>query len=58
MSTGLDPVTRRRISEEMQALNDAMDSFAANPSPETREQLRKACDELMRAAGRMLLDLS
>ena len=53
----LDPAVLARLRQHIAPLEDALDSVAAGPSPEKLEELRDAADKLMRALGRVLIEL-
>lgn len=56
-SRGVDPTLRDRVMERIPVLEDALDATVANPSDENLDQLREATDELMRALGRVLIEI-
>lgn len=56
-SSRIDPSLRDRVIEGINVTRDALDAAAANPSDEAHEELRKAVDNLMRALGRVLIEI-
>ena len=56
-SDRLDPALSKRIEGEFQSLMVALDAALAEASPTTLEQVRKATDQLMRAAARIRLEV-
>lgn len=54
---GLDPSLHDRLMDQIERFTDALDAAMANPTPEALDHLRKAADQLMRAAGRVLIDV-
>jgi hypothetical protein len=56
-SRGVDPALRDRVMEQIPVLEDALDAAVANPSAEKLDQLREATDKLMRALGRVLIEI-
>ena len=56
-SPGIHPAVRVRVLKAFNALADALDQSAANPSPVAMDNLREAADEAMRAAARVSLEL-
>jgi len=53
----LDPIIRNRVLEALKTLTDALDQSAANHSPATTDNLRKAADAAMRGVARLTLEL-
>jgi hypothetical protein len=49
--------TRDRVKAGMAAFASALDAAMADPTPEALNKLREATDRLMRAAGRVLIEL-
>lgn len=56
-SPGIDPSIRDRIVEQIAILVGALDAAVANPTAENLQRLRDETDKLMRALGRVLIDL-
>jgi hypothetical protein len=56
-SGGIDPSLRERVIEEIGRTTDALDAASANPSDETLDELQQAADRLMRALGRVILEI-
>jgi hypothetical protein len=56
-SRGIDPALRERVMEEIPVLEDALDAAVANPTDDRLDQLRAATDLLMRALGRVLIEI-
>ena len=55
---GVDPALRDRVMEEMSVVTDALDATVAQSTDENLETLREATDKLMRALGRVLIEIS
>jgi hypothetical protein len=53
----LDPELQERVMARSADFDEAFEAAAAQPSPETLEELRHAADELMRAASRVLIEI-
>jgi hypothetical protein len=47
-----------RVSRSVAAFDHAFDVAVAQPTPEALDQLREATDQLLRAASRVLLEIS
>jgi hypothetical protein len=54
---GIPPTLRERVIEQIGITTDALEAASANPSEETLDQLHKAADNLMRALGRVILEI-
>jgi hypothetical protein len=54
---GIDPTVRDRVMEEIPLVTDALDAAIANPTDDVLDELREATDKLMRALGRVLLEV-
>jgi hypothetical protein len=54
---GIDPMVRDRIMEQIPVVTDALDAAMANPTDDVLDELREATDKLMRALGRVLLEV-
>jgi hypothetical protein len=55
--SGIDPTLRDRVMENIRAVTDALDAAAANPDDDSLDELRKAMNDLMRALGRILIEI-
>jgi hypothetical protein len=58
MTGPLDPDLKGRIHKAMERLNRAMTEAERNPTLQNLDELREACDELMRSTARVLLELA
>jgi cell division GTPase FtsZ len=56
-SPRIDPTLRERVSQGIEALTDAFDKAIADCNDQTLSELHKAADDLMRALGRVLLEI-
>ncbi len=54
---GIDPATRDRVLEQIRAVSEALDITVVDRTNDKRDELRKAADALMRALGRIILEL-
>ena len=54
---GIYPTLRDRVMENIRAVADALDAAVANPDDAALDALRAATDELMRALGRVLIEI-
>jgi hypothetical protein len=54
---GIDPALRDRVMEQIPIVTDALDAAISNPSDDALDDLREAVDNLMRALGRVLIEL-
>jgi hypothetical protein len=54
---GIDPTVRDRLMEQIPVVTDALDAAIANPTDDHLDKLREATDKLMRALGRILLEV-
>jgi hypothetical protein len=54
---GIDPTVRDRVMEQIPVVTDALDAAIANPTEDVLDELREATDKLMRALGRVLLEV-
>ena len=54
---GLTPNLRDRVVEGMAVFAEALDAATANPTSDALDKLRDAADQLMRATGRVLIEL-
>jgi hypothetical protein len=55
--SGIDPTLRDRVMENIRAVTDALDAAAANPDDDSLDELWKAMNDLMRALGRILIEI-
>lgn len=56
-SPGVDPTVRNRVVEQIPIMVEALDAAVANPTSENLQRLRDETDKLMRALGRVLIEL-
>ncbi len=56
-SGGIDPSLRERVIEAIGRATDALEAASANPSDEALDELHQAADNLMRALGRVILEI-
>ena len=54
---GIDPTLRERVIHQITIVTDALDAAGANPTDAALDQLREATDKLMRALGRVLIEI-
>ena len=54
----LSPSLRDRVASQMALFTQALDAAMADPSPEVLDRLREAADELMRATGRVVIEIA
>lgn len=57
MSHGLTESLRGRVAEEMQHFNEAFCAAEQHDTPQNLEALADAADRLMRAVGRVLIEV-
>jgi hypothetical protein len=50
-------MVRDRVMEQIPVVTDALDAAIANPTEDVLDELREATDKLMRALGRVLLEV-
>jgi hypothetical protein len=55
---GVDPALRDRVMEQIQIVTDALEAAVANPTDGNLNQLHEAVDKLMRALGRVLIEVA
>lgn len=55
--SAIDQGLHDRVVEEIRNLTEALDAEAANPGDEALDELRAAVDRLMRALGRVLIEI-
>lgn len=53
----LDRSVGDRVSKEIEGFAEALEAASANPTPRTLDELEEAADGLMRAAGRVLIEV-
>jgi len=53
----VDPALRDRIMKQIPIVTDALDAAIANPTDDKLERLREETDKLMRALGRVLIEI-
>ncbi len=56
-SPELDPTLRNRVVEQIPIMVDALEAAIANPTSDNLQRLRDETDKLMRALGRVLIEL-
>jgi len=54
---GLDRRVSDRVSEEIEIFSEALEKALANPTLKTLDKLEEAADQLMRATGRVMIEL-
>jgi hypothetical protein len=54
---GIPPTLRERVIEQIGIATDALEAASANPNDETLDELYQAADNLMRALGRVILEI-
>jgi hypothetical protein len=54
---GVDPALRQRVLDGMAIASDALDAAVADPSDSNLDELHEATDKLMRALGRVLIEI-
>ena len=54
---GIDPMLRKRVMDEITIVTDALDAAAADPADGALDELHEALDKLMRALGRVLIEI-
>ncbi len=52
----IDPAILDRVRQRIGPLEEALDEVAANPSPQTADDLRNAMDGIMRALAAVLIE--
>lgn len=55
--SGLDPSVSNRVGEEIARFTEALDAAMVSPTAEALNKLEEAADHLMRATGRVLIEL-
>jgi hypothetical protein len=56
-SPGVDPTVRDQVVRQIPIMVDALEAAVANPTAENLQRLRDETDKLMRALGRVLIEL-
>jgi hypothetical protein len=54
---GLDRSVTDRVTEEIDTFTKALEAATTNPTPKALDHLEEAADHLMRATGRVLIEL-
>jgi hypothetical protein len=54
---GIDPALRQRVIDGMSIVSDALDAAVTNPSDSNLDELHESTDKLMRALGRVLIEI-
>lgn len=54
---GIDPALRQRVIDGMSVVTDALEATVANPSDSNLDELHESTDRLMRALGRVLIEV-
>jgi len=54
---GLSQSVSDRMTEEIEIFSEALEAATVNPTPKTLDKLEEAADHLMRATGRVLIEL-
>ena len=55
---GIDPTLRERVIDGMTVVSDALEVVVADPSDEHLDKLQESTDKLMRALGRILIEIA
>jgi hypothetical protein len=55
---GIDPTLRERVVDGMTVVSDALEAAVADPSDENLDELQESTDKLMRALGRILIEIA
>jgi hypothetical protein len=53
----IDPDLRERVIEQISMVTDALDAAFAKPTNDALDELAEAADSLMRALGRVLIEI-
>lgn len=56
-NSGISAGVHDRVTEEVETFIEALEAATANPTPEALDKLREAADHLMRATGRVLIEV-
>lgn len=56
-TSGLDPSVSDRVSGEIERFTEALEAAMVSPTAEALNKLEEATDHLMRATGRVLIEL-
>jgi hypothetical protein len=54
---GIDPALRQRVIDGMSIVSDTLDAAVTNPSDSNLDELHESTDKLMRALGRVLIEI-
>jgi hypothetical protein len=54
---GLDPIVSERVTEEIEAFSEALEAARVSPTRQALDKLEDAADHLMRATGRVMIEL-
>jgi hypothetical protein len=54
---GIDPALRQRVIDGMSIVSDTLDAALANPIDSNLDDLHQSTDKLMRALGRVLIEI-
>ena len=54
---GIDHSLRERVMEQLGSVTEALEAATANPSDAALDELYHAADRLMRALGRVILEI-
>jgi hypothetical protein len=54
---GIDSTLRQRVLDGMSIVSDALDAAVGNPSDSILDELHESTDKLMRALGRVLIEI-
>jgi hypothetical protein len=54
---GIDPALRQRVTDGMSIVSDALDAAVSNPGDSNLDELYESTDKLMRALGRVLIEI-
>jgi hypothetical protein len=57
MSNGINEALRDRVAEEIEHFNEAFSAAEQDETPQNLEALAEAADRLMRAVGRVLIEV-
>jgi hypothetical protein len=55
---GIDPLLRERVMEQIRIFTDALEAASATPTNEALDELHRAADHLMRAVGRIVIEVA
>jgi hypothetical protein len=54
---GIDQELRQRVMDGMSIVSDALEAVVNNPSDSNLDELHESTDKLMRALGRVLIEI-